>query len=369
MAHYFVGINKDASLIRGADTLGTSSNFNLGGDEVLEVGKTFQAASTSVGTIQRFVLQFPITRISKSLADGSITSDAKYYLNLYDAGSFELTRDNNNIAINVVSQSWTEGDGKLSDDPHIREGVSWRYRTGETGSLEWFSGSEANWGATYYTGSGYSASFSFSKSGSDARIDITDIVNTFVSGTVANEGLVVRRTTAIEESTQNYGILKFFSSDSHTIFKPTIEAVWDDAVWSTGSLSPLALDELGKIQAYMTSVRPQYKKGTTTKIRVQGRERYPARTFGTSSAYLTNQYFPSASSFYSIKDAKTNHTIIPFGSGSKLSCDSTGNFFKLRTEGLEPERYYDISFKVISGSGINETVEFLDSKISFKVVE
>ena len=55
MAHYFVGINKDASLIRGADTLGTSSNFNLGGDEVLEVGKTFQAASTSVGTIQRFV--------------------------------------------------------------------------------------------------------------------------------------------------------------------------------------------------------------------------------------------------------------------------------------------------------------------------
>ena len=369
MAHYFVGVEKDASLIRGSDTLGTSSNFNLGGDEVLEVGKTFQAASTSIGTIQRFVLQFPTTRISKSMSDGSISSDAKYYLNLYDAGSFELTRNNNDISINVVSQSWVEGDGKLSDDPHLREGVSWRYRTGETGSLEWYSGSHANWGATYYSGSGYSASFSFSKTGSDARIDITDIVHTFISGSVPNEGIVVRRPSAIEDSTQNYGILKFFSSDSHTIFKPSIEAVWDDAVWATGSLEPLDLDELGKLQVYMTSLQPKYKKGTVTKLRVHGRERYPARTFGTSSAYLTTQYFPSASSFYSITDAKTDHTIIPFGSGSKLSCDGTGNYFKLRTEGLEPERYYNVSFKVISGSGMDETIQFIDDKSSFKVVE
>ena len=369
MAHYFIGIEKDASLIRGADTLGTSSNFNLGGDEVLEVGKTFQAESTSVGTIQRFVLQFPITRISKSMSDGSISSDAKYYLNLYDAGAFELTRNNNDISLNVISQSWVEGDGKLSDDPHIREGVSWRYRTGETGSLEWFSGSEAKWGATYYTGSGYSASFSFNKSGSDARIDITDIVHTFVSGTVPNEGIVVRRPASIEDSTQNYGILKFFSSDSHTIFKPSVEAVWDDAVWSTGSLGALDLDELGKLQVYMSSLRPEYKKGTVSKIRVHGRERYPARSFATSSEYLTTQYFPSASSFYSIIDAKTDHTIVPFGSGSKLSCDSTSNFFKLRTEGLEPERYYKVLFKVVSGSGINQTIQFLDNKTSFKVVE
>ena len=173
----------------------------------------------------------------------------------------------------------------------------------------------------------------------------------------------------VENSTLNYGTLKFFSGDSHTIFRPRLEAEWDDASWSTGSLSALGLDELGNLDVYMNSFRRQYKMGTVSKIRVKGRELYPARTFGTSSAYLDCAYFPSASSFYSIVDAKSNHTIIPFGSGSKLSCDSTSNFFKLRTSGLEPERYYNVLFKVVSGSGATQTIQFIDNDYQFKVVE
>ena len=106
-----------------------------------------------------------------------------------------------------------------------------------------------------------------------------------------------------------------------------------------------------------------------SKIRVKGREKYPARTFGTSSAYIDCAYFPSASSFYSIVDSKNEHTIIPFGSGSKLSCDATSNFFTLRTDGLEPERYYNVLFKIESGSGATKTVQFIDNDFQFKVVQ
>tara|TARA_Y100000004_G_scaffold144251_1_gene164287 strand:+ start:5993 stop:7099 length:1107 start_codon:yes stop_codon:yes gene_type:complete len=368
MAHLFRTPNKDAILRRGASVAGTSSAQNFGGDEILEVGKSFQAEGTSVSAIQRSVIKFDITDYSASQADGSIGEDVKYYLNLYDAGSFELTRDNNDIEVFTVSQSWTEGDGKLSDDPAIEEGVSWRYRTGVSESLAW-SATNSEWGGTYFSSSFYSASFSFSKSGSDARIDVTDIVKTLIAGSASNEGFLIKRTSDIENSTANYGVLKFFSSDSHTIFKPTLEAEWDDATWSTGSLSALDLDELGNLDVYMNSFRREYKLGTVSKIRVKGREKYPARTFGTSSAYLDCAYFPSASSFYSIVDSKNHHTIIPFGSGSKLSCDSTSNFFKLTTAGLEPERYYNVLFKIISGSGATQTVQFIDNDYQFKVVE
>ena len=371
MAHYFIKPDKDATLIRGASIEGTSSKFNLGGDEILEVGKAFDAGSTSVGSIQRALIKFPLTQVSKSVANGEIGSDVKFYLNLYDAGSFELTRDDNSLEVYVISQSWTEGDGKLTDSPHIQEGVSWRYRTGVTQSLEWKSGSTSDWGATYFSSSFYSASFMFSKTGSDARIDVTQMVNTLISGSASNEGFLLRRPKSIEAlgNSNNYGVLKFFSSDTHTIYYPRLEAVWDDASWSTGSLSSTDLDELGKLEVYLTSLRQQYKLGSVSKIRVYGRERYVARSFATSSEYLTVKYFPSASSFYSITDSKTDHVLIPFGSGSKLSCDSTSNFFKLKTDGLEPERYYNIHFKVVSGSGINKTVEYLDNKHSFKIVE
>ena len=369
MAHLFITPNKDATLRRGATIGGTASNANFGGDEILEVGKSFQAEGTSTSAIQRAVIKFPLTDFSSSQADGSIGSDVKYYLNLYDAGAFELTRDNNDVEVYVVSQSWTEGDGKLTDDPTIEEGVSWRYRTGVSESLEWKSGSQSDWGATYFSASYYSASFSFSKTGSDARIDVTEMVKTLIANSQSNEGFLIKRPASIENSTLNYGTLKFFSGDSHTIFRPRLEAEWDDASWSTGSLSALDLDELGNLDVYMNSFRREYKMGTVSKIRVKGRERYPARTFGTSSAYLDCAYFPSASSFYSIVDAKSHHTIVPFGSGSKLSCDSTSNFFKLRTSGLEPERYYNVLFKIESGSGATKTTQFIDNDYQFKVVE
>ena len=365
MAHLFKKPTKDSTLRRGAAIVATSSAQNFGGDEILEVGKSFQAEGTSISAIQRAVIKFPLTEFSRSRADGVIGSDVKYYLNLYDAGAFELTRDNNDIEVYVVSQSWTEGDGKLTDDPSVEEGVS----TGVSESLEWKSGSQADWGATYFSASYYSASFSFSKTGSDARIDVTDMVSTLIAGSQSNEGFLIKRPTSIEDSVLNFGTLKFFSSDSHTIFKPTLEAQWDDAIWTTGSLSPLSLDELGNLDLFMNSFRREYKLGSVSKIRVKGRERYPARTFGTSSAYIDASYFPSASSFYSIVDAKSDHTIVPFGSGSKLSCDATSNFFKLRTDGLEPERYYNILFKVVSGSGASETVQFIDNDYQFKVVQ
>jgi hypothetical protein len=366
MAHYFVNADKDATILRGADIESTSSVRNTGLDEILEVGKKFQVDSSAIGTISRALISFPITAISESISDGTIGSDASYYLNLYDAGSVELQRSQS-LYTYAVSQSWTEGSGRQSDNPQTEDGVSWRYRTEATESIEWDSSSTL-WGATYFSGSGYSGSQSFNKDDqTDMRMNVTDIVNNWLVGSASNEGFLIKRTDTEETSDTRYGIFKFFSSDTHTIFPPKLEVVWDDATWTTGSLSALSVDELGKVHLYMSSFRQEYKQGSLTKIRVYGRERFPTRTFSTSSVFLDVNYLPSASSFYSIVDSKTTDVIVPFGSGSKLSCDSTGNFFKLRTGTLQPERFYKVVFKVVSGSGVNETIEYYDEDYTFKV--
>ena len=83
---------------------------------------------------------------------------------------------------------------------------------------------------------------------------------------------------------------------------------------------------------------------------------------------LTAKYLPSASIFYEVKDADTEEVIIPFGTGSKISCDSTGNFFNLWLDGFQAERNYRFCVKVVSGSGTTETINYYDDDYEFRVV-
>ena len=366
MAHHFIFAEKDTTLIRGNDIEGTGSAKNLGADEILEVGKNFQENSNAFNSIARSLIYFNISELSSSVVDGSIPRNAKFYLNLYDAGAVELDSDITMEAY-AVSQSWLEGTGKFTDFPQSTNGASWKYRNASTASA-WAS-ANSSLGGTFYEES--SSSYTFNKNTKiDPRFDVTEIVNGWITGSFDNEnsGFLLKRSSAEETSTSASGMFKFFSSDTHTVFPPKLEAVWDDATWSTGSLSPLTSTQLDSLKITVKNLKHEYKRGSLEKIRVCGRELYPAKTFSTTSSYLDVATLPSASSFFSIVDDKTADVIVPFGTGSKLSCDSEGNFFKLRTAGLQPERFYKIQFLVESGSGINKTTQYVDDDHQFKVV-
>ena len=119
----------------------------------------------------------------------------------------------------------------------------------------------------------------------------------------------------------------------------------------------------------MKSLRPEYKEKSKVKFRIIGRERYPTKSYSnTASEYLTAKYLPSGSkenvggtgTYYSVKDVQTDDVIIPYGTGSMVSCDSTGNYFNLWMNGLQAERYYKFEFKVVSGSNtVDETIQYL----------
>ncbi|MBL7086465.1 MAG: hypothetical protein ISS28_05135 [Candidatus Cloacimonetes bacterium] len=76
-------------------------------------------------------------------------------------------------------------------------------------------------------------------------------------------------------------------------------------------------------------LRSKYKLNTKAKFRVIGQEKYPSKTFVEASSAITVKYLPT-SSYYSVIDAHTDEVVIPFSDDyTKLSCDSTSNYFNL----------------------------------------
>ena len=319
-------------------------NRNTGIDPILELNKYTSGSSGPNGDIftsnynSRILIKFNLNTISQSIASGDIINP-KYYLNLSAIDSNDLPIEYTLYAY-PVSESWVNGNGNFNDSPQITTGVSWNYRSGvEIGD---------NWnipGGTWYSGSGYEASQSFSYSSPDIRMDITDIVNLWISGSIPNNGLILKRSYEDENSSAIFGELKFFGKDTHTIFVPKLETLWQDVDLSgTGSVSEIEDD---RYVVYINNIRSTYQAGSRAKLRIGVRPEFPTLTYATSSNYLTNYRLPISSS-YAIKDTVTDTYIVNFDDTyTQLSCDDDGNFFNIRLNGFLPERYYTILIKSI----------------------
>ena len=390
--YYFEYPKIDTTIFEGEIT----SSVNTGLDQILEINKFMNSAGTTID-VSRVLIQFDYSYISSSVQSGIIPSDAKYYLNLYDASSTELAVEQSLFAY-MVSGSWNGGTGTKDRDPTISDGASWKYRDNDTTKTQWVSGSDTQ-GGTWYTSSldsgfNVSSSFDLVYETKDIRMDVTDLVKNhiFSSSIFPNYGFMLKRenrptsqsafsifdpttaTGSAEHDTSHQGNLKFFSRETNTIFPPKLEVEWDDSVWNTGSLSPLSATDLDRLKVYFQNLKPEYKEKSKVKFRVVGRELYPTRGFDTTPAALTVKYLPSGSrslgqgSYYSVKDAESEDVIIPFSTGSIISCDSTSNFFNLWMDGFQPERHYRFEIKVVSGSGADETSMIYDDDFTFKVV-
>ncbi len=385
--HYFEFGKRDATIYSG----GTTASINTGLDEILEIRKVVNNDGT-IANISRVLIDFDYAYISSSVQSGKIPSTAKYYLNLYDATSEEVEAEQSVFAYMVSGSAWKQGTGKLDHNPVTEDGVSYQYRDHEQ-KTPWVTGSILTDGGTWFTASmngeyEVSSSYGLTFDKKDLRIDVTDMVKNHIysSSKYPNRGFILKResilptnntfafnsgsdTTKDEASSDRLGNLKYFSRETHTIYPPKLEVMWDDSSWSTGSLSPLSSTDLERLKIYFKNLRTEYKEGSIVKFRIVGRELYPTTAFATTPAELNIKYLPSASAFYQIKDAETEEEIIPFGTGSKISCDSTGNYFNLWMNGLQSERNYRFCIKVVSGSGTtDEQINFYDDEFEFRVV-
>ena len=372
--HYFIYATKDAWISSGSSHVdGTPyTDQNFGQDEILEVKKEFWNKSFDYQT--RALISFKgseFTSLSQSIVDGDIV-DPKFYLRLYEAeGIQDLTLDYK-LAAFALSQSWDEGVGKFGDNPKVTNGVSWDNRYYYPGSTEvTWSKSEKGMdiqlqGGAVNTGS-WNASQSFSSESPDVEMDITGIVNYWLlSG--SNEGVLVRFSGSQETNDITFGQLKFFSTQTNTIYSPKLEVRWDDHVIitgsATGSLLPISMSGLTDNILYMKYLRESYKETERVKFRVMPRERYVQKSFSRSAQTITGSYIAEGSSSYSIADVATGETIIPFSAYTSMSCDSTSNYFIQWMNGFHPNRAYKIMYKLKYADG-QETI--YDDGFEFKI--
>ena len=134
--HHFIFPSQDTWISSGSNVI-TSETFkdqNFGRDQILEIKKEFFNNSFDYPT--RALVNFSgteFTEMSKSVSDGTIASDAKYFLRLYEAeGNAELT-ENYSLFVSAISESWVEGTGKFEDNPKNTNGCSWLNRSNPIG--------------------------------------------------------------------------------------------------------------------------------------------------------------------------------------------------------------------------------------------
>jgi len=356
-----------------------SPEQNVGVDQVLELMKDTVGAPSLEGdsTVyhaatynSRILVQFDLTDVSASVVSGKINSNARYYLNLRATEATALPI-NYTLYGYAISGSWTNGRGFYNNNPIITEGASWKYRDSKLDGRIWSTssynatatGSFATipGGGNWYTSSVCSQSFNHELP--DVRMDVTDIVRRWLSGSIQNNGFMVKLSDTLEQDTTIFGSLKFFSVESHTIFLPKLEVVWDSSdLTYTGSFNEIGSDDF---VLYLKNIRESYKEIEKPKIRVGVRDRYPQQTYTTSSNYMTSKRLPTGS-YFQIQDVETDEIIVAYDTlGTKLSCDASGNYFIADMGSLMPERFYKFVFKSLFDGG--DIVRVVDDNFIFSV--
>jgi hypothetical protein len=359
---YHLYSNQDATIYEKEPTL------NSGLDEILELEKNI-IGSTTVN-VSRILINFNVSKsINLLRADNFIpTSSIQSTLRLY---SLEAINSPVNYTVDcyALAQDWSRGTGKFSYTPFLTDGVSWKYTTAATSSV-WntqappigtaYSYSSVDGGGLWYTASAATQLFEYSPVKQDININVSNIVNRWISGSLPEYGFILKISGSLEGDTQPYGPIQFFSNESNTIYVPRLELGWDDSVFTTGSLQPISTDKYSIISK---NINKKYDQESIDKISIVARPLFPVRTFSTGSAYNIIQYLP-ITTYYAVEDFYTGEVLVPFGNFTKVSCNSIGNYFLFNFNILQKNRYYRFVYKVLN----NNTIKYFKSDEVFSVI-
>lgn len=209
-----------------------------------------QWTTTNIQFIDRSMLKFDLTEISKSIVNGDIVNP-QFSLKVKVCNEYDLPITYAIYAL-PVSQSWNMGDGYLSDGGSDF-GASWQYSDNNNGT-SWYSPSVTGMrpvidyitdptlatasfgfgGGNWHTSSVCSQSFQYESS--DIDMDVTSIVNSWLDNSVLNEGFILVSSDELIPTGSGF-ILKFFSRDTNTIYSPYLDVMWDDVSLAGGYIT------------------------------------------------------------------------------------------------------------------------------------
>lgn len=348
---------------------------NAGYDEMIELGSY---PINEIGQTERILIQFSTNEITNVIDNivGSASFSAS--INLDIASAYEIPVSHSIYAYPVY-EYWDGGVGKYGDYPFDKSGAAWRYAlTGNQGSWTlphntvtmppYITGSYNNiypGGGNWWTGSNginLESVQNFETNDSvDLDINVTEGVKLHYSGSIPNNGFILKFHDELEFNLSSSIRLKYYSANTNTIYPPSLDFKWDDSSYTTGSLNLLETD-IAEID--ITNNKGMYPDLGKQRFRLLARPKHPVRTFTTGSVYKTNYALPQET-YWGLRDEFTEEMIIPFDDiYTKVSCDEKGSYFDVYMEGLQPERFYRVLIKTV----IDGTTTVINRDNTFKVV-
>ena len=217
----FIYTEKDCSIYSNDNEL------NTGADEILDILSEY--GENLKPLIARSLIEFDQNDLQKYYSDSN-----KFTLNLKIVQSLELS-SKSEIEVYPVAESWEAGKGRFIDSEYLYPGCSWKYRN--SNKDEWdnklveFDSGGGSWFESISDGTSTNKlSFyqSFENTASDIKIDITEIVKYWVTNQLVNNGLIIKFK---DDTIKSCGGVKYFASDTNTIYCPYIEIGIDDFIF------------------------------------------------------------------------------------------------------------------------------------------
>jgi len=223
-------------------TRGTGSN--MGAADILEVFSIYGQASTSSAEKSRALIKFNVTASTNSIsADrtaGTIpaSGSVSFFLRLYNAPHGQTLPKSYTMDVSAISGTWTEGTGLDMEAYKDKGNSNWvnRIASRSAGDHVWTTE-----GGDYFTDSSSSFSVSFDDGTENIEVDITTLVEQWVSssansdtatdmGSKEDEGVGVFMSNTYEAASRSYYTKKFFGRGTEFHFKrPCIEARWNSS--------------------------------------------------------------------------------------------------------------------------------------------
>lgn len=193
-----------------------ATSANMGASDILEVFSIYGQANSSSLEASRILIDFPIADIiqDRNLKKIGESGSVEFILKLSNAVHGQSTPSNFDLIISPVSSSWEEGYG-LDMETYTDKGVS-----------NWISASSTSpWINAGGDILATELKQNFFHGTEDLNLDITNLVENWINGSIQANGLLIKLTGSQENSNESFYTKKFFGRGSEFFFKrPWIEA-------------------------------------------------------------------------------------------------------------------------------------------------
>lgn len=208
--------------IDGTDAV-RATGSNLGAVPNLSIFAQKAVINSSSIELARSLLDFNISELSgKIYSEKTIpSSSVSYFLKMFNLEHDQTVPTSYDLFVYPLSRSFDEGSGIDEDDFQDLGYANWNFATSIT---QW-----TNTGSDFITS--LSASQHFDQGTEDLEVDITSIMNAWLTGGLSQNGLLVKMGDTEETNDVNYFIKKFHSSETKFVDRlPYIQARWSDVL-------------------------------------------------------------------------------------------------------------------------------------------